>query len=111
MSIEFVGLTKVYRNKRAVSQLTARAEPGQVTAFVGPNGAGKTTTLRMLLGLTSPTEGTATFEGLRYEELSDPVRHVGAVLEASGCHPGRSALDHLRILTKAAGLPPEAPYR
>jgi ABC-2 type transport system ATP-binding protein len=65
----------------------------------------------MLLGLVAPTSGTATFGGQRYDELTDPARQVGAVLEASGCHPGRSALDHLRILTTAARLPEGAPRR
>jgi ABC-2 type transport system ATP-binding protein len=65
----------------------------------------------MLLGLTAPTSGTATFDGRRYDELADPVRHVGAMLEASGYHPGRSALDHLRALATAAGLNEDAPTR
>ena len=83
----------------------------QVTALLGPNGAGKTTTLRMLLGLVAPSGGTATFGGRRYDELPDPVRQVGAVLEASGYHPGRTALDHLRILATASRLPSDAPER
>ena len=90
---------------------TPCAVPGQVTALLGPNGAGKTTTLRMLLGLVAPTSGTATFDGQRYDELSEPVRRVGAVLEASGCHPGRTGRDHLRIVSTAAGLPHEAAER
>ena len=93
------------------TDVTAVAGPGGVTAFLGPNGAGKTTTLRMLLGLVAPTSGTATFDGRRYDELRDPVRQVGAVLEASGYHPGRTALDHLRVLATAARLPPDAPGR
>jgi ABC-2 type transport system ATP-binding protein len=59
----------------------------------------------MLLGLVEPTEGSATFDGRRYVDLADPARHVGAVLEASSFHPGRRAVDHLRILATAAGLP------
>jgi ABC-2 type transport system ATP-binding protein len=77
-----------------------------VTGFLGPNGAGKTTTLRMLLGLVAPTSGAATIDGRPYRELADPARRVGAVLEQSGFHPGRSARDHLRVLATTAGLAP-----
>jgi ABC-2 type transport system ATP-binding protein len=104
-------LTKSFGSIHAVADLTATVAPGRVTAFLGPNGAGKTTTLRMLLGLVAPTSGTATFDGRRYDELPDPVRQVGAVLEASGFHPGRTAVDHLRVLSTAARLPADAPER
>jgi ABC-2 type transport system ATP-binding protein len=110
-TLELSGLTKCFGGRRAVDDVTAVVEAGKVTAFLGPNGAGKTTTLRMLLGLVAPTRGTATFGGRRYDEIPDPVRHVGAVLEASGCHPGRTALDHLRVLAAAARLPRDAPIR
>ena len=110
-AVELRGLSKAFGEVRAVDDVSALVEAGRVTAFLGPNGAGKTTTLRMLLGLVAPTAGTATFDGKRYDELADPVRHVGAVLEASGAHPGRTALDHLRILAKAARLPGDAPRR
>jgi len=76
-----------------------------VTGFLGPNGAGKSTTLRMLLGLVTPTAGTATIGGKRYADLDAPFRHVGAILEADAFHPGRRARDHLRVLALAAGLP------
>jgi ABC-2 type transport system ATP-binding protein len=111
IAVELKGLTKSFGDIRAVDGVSAVAYPGQVTALLGPNGAGKTTTLRMLLGLVAPTAGTATIGGRRYDELSDPVRQVGAVLEASGFHPGRTALDHLRILATAARLPNDAPQR
>ena len=89
----------------AVDRLDFEVDPGTVTGFLGPNGAGKTTTLRMLLGLVAPTSGTATIDGRPYRELADPLRRVGAVLEAGGFHPGRSARDHLRVQATAAGLP------
>jgi ABC-2 type transport system ATP-binding protein len=110
-SIELSGLTKTFGEVRAVDSVDALIEAGKVTAFLGPNGAGKTTTLRMLLGLVAPTAGTATFAGRRYDELLDPVRHVGAMLEASGCHPGRTALDHLRVLATAARIATDTPMR
>ena len=110
-TIELVGLGKSFGGVRAVDDVTAEVRAGQVTAFLGPNGAGKTTTLRMLLGLVAPTAGTATIGGKRYEKLNDPLGQVGAVLEASGCHPGRTALDHLRILAAAARRSRSAPTR
>src|SRR5262245_9888627 len=109
--IELQGLTKRFGGTVAVNDLTASVEPGLVTAFLGPNGAGKTTTMRMLLGLVSPTAGTAKIDGRRYTELVEPLRQVGALLEASGFHPGRTAIDHLRALATAAGLPSDAPRR
>ena len=99
------GLTKQYRHVRAVDNLSFTVEPGRVTGFLGPNGAGKTTTLRMLLNLVTPTSGTATFGGYRYADLPQPIRHVGAVLEASSAHKGRSGINHLRVICAAAGLP------
>ena len=99
------GLTKQYRNVRAVNNLSFTVEPGRVTGFLGPNGAGKTTTLRMLLNLVTPTAGSATIGGRRYPELTDPLRHVGAVLEASSAHKGRTGINHLRVICAAAGLP------
>ncbi|HEX5596404.1 MAG TPA: ABC transporter ATP-binding protein [Micromonosporaceae bacterium] len=99
------GLVKQYRNVRAVDNLSFTVEPGRVTGFLGPNGAGKTTTLRMLLNLVTPTSGTATIDGQRYADLSEPLRHVGAVLEASSAHKGRTGINHLRVICAAAGLP------
>jgi ABC-2 type transport system ATP-binding protein len=99
------GLTKHYRNVRAVDNLSFTIEPGRVTGFLGPNGAGKTTTLRMLLNLVTPTAGSATISGVRYADLPEPLRHVGAVLEASSAHKGRTGINHLRVICAAAGLP------
>jgi ABC-2 type transport system ATP-binding protein len=98
-------LTKQYKQLRAVDDLSFQVRAGRVTGFLGPNGAGKTTTLRMLLNLVKPTAGTATIGGRRYIDLEDPIRHVGAVLEASSAHKGRTGINHLRIICRAAGLP------
>jgi ABC-2 type transport system ATP-binding protein len=99
------GLTKVYKNVRAVDDLSFTVTPGRVTGFLGPNGAGKTTTLRMVLNLVRPTAGTTTIGGRRYADLHDPIRKVGAILEASGAHRGRTGRNHLRMLCDAAGIP------
>jgi ABC-2 type transport system ATP-binding protein len=103
--ISVSGLTKVYKTLRAVDNLSFEARPGRVTGFLGPNGAGKTTTLRMLLNLVRPTAGAATIGGQRYADLPDPIRKVGAILEASGAHRGRTGRNHLRMLCDAAGIP------
>jgi ABC-2 type transport system ATP-binding protein len=103
--ITIEGLTKRFGEVVAVDDLSFEVEEGTVVGFLGPNGAGKTTTLRMLLGLVTPTAGTARIDGKRYRELPDPVHQVGAVLEASSFHPGRSARNHLRVVATAAGLP------
>jgi ABC-2 type transport system ATP-binding protein len=103
--IVVANLTKRFGNVRAVDDLSFEVEPGTVTGFLGPNGAGKTTTLRCLLGLVTPNQGTTTIGGRRYADLPDPLGTVGAALEASGFHPGRTARNHLRVLCAAAGLP------
>ena len=103
--IEFHSVTKRFGHVAAVDDLSFRVEPGRVTGFLGPNGAGKTTTLRMLLGLVAPTSGTATFDGVRYHDLPNPLSMVGAALEAASFHPGRTANDHLGIYARAAGIP------
>jgi ABC-2 type transport system ATP-binding protein len=97
-------LTKRYGTVAAVDGLSFEVGPGRVTGFLGPNGAGKTTTLRMLLGLTAPTSGTATIDGVRYRDLPQPARSVGAALDNDCFHPGRSAIEHLRITATAAGI-------
>jgi ABC-2 type transport system ATP-binding protein len=103
-AISVQGLTKRFGDVLAVDQLSFDVSPGTITGFVGPNGAGKTTTLRMLLGLVRPTAGVALINGVPYATLDRPARHVGAVLEASGFHPGRSARDHLRVLAGPSGI-------
>jgi len=98
------GLTKRFGAVPAVRNLTCTMTPG-VTGFLGPNGAGKTTTLRMLLGLVRPTAGVATVGGRRYADLPQPRRVVGALLDATGFHPGRTARQHLLISADQSGLP------
>ncbi|HEX6677131.1 MAG TPA: ATP-binding cassette domain-containing protein [Actinomycetes bacterium] len=105
--ITIEGLTKRFGEVAAVDDLTFEVDQGTVVGFLGPNGAGKTTTLRTLLGLVAPTAGSARIHGRPYRELTDPVRHVGAVLEASNYHPGRTARNHLLVVAAAAGLPPQ----
>jgi len=98
------GLTKRYGRIVAVENLTFALAPGRVTGFVGRNGAGKTTTLRMLLGLTRPTGGSATVGGRRYADLADPLRHVGALIDPNCFHPGRSGRDALRAIARVARI-------
>src|SRR5690242_15915848 len=107
VTVEIVvdNLTKQYKRVRAVDNLSFEVAPGRVTGFLGPNGAGKTTTLRMALNLVTPTAGTATIGGRRYADLVNPIGTVGAVLEASSAHKGRTGRNHLRIICQAAGLP------
>jgi ABC-2 type transport system ATP-binding protein len=99
------GLTKRYGPRTAVDDVGFTLSPGRVIAFLGPNGAGKTTTARMILGLVRPTAGRALIDGRPYRELAEPKRAVGAVLESTGQHPGRSGAQHLRIAASAARLP------
>jgi ABC-2 type transport system ATP-binding protein len=105
-TISFHKLTKRYRSVLAVDDLSFDAPPGRVTGLLGPNGSGKTTALRILLGLATPTSGTATIAGWPYRRLPDRLRRVGAALESNTFHPERSAAQHLRIITTAADLPP-----
>jgi ABC-2 type transport system ATP-binding protein len=105
MELEVRGLTKTFGPVTAVRDVSFRAPAGQVTGLLGPNGSGKTTTLRATLGLVKPTAGTVLIGGRAYRDLPRPRRIVGAMLEATGFHPGRRARDHLRVLAAAAGVP------
>ncbi|MEV0805946.1 ATP-binding cassette domain-containing protein [Micromonospora sp. NPDC050200] len=105
LAIEVSHLTKRYGAVTAVRDLSFTVEPGAVTGFLGPNGAGKTTTMRMLTGLVSPTSGTATIGGQRYERLPRPSSIVGAVFDATAFHPGHTARDHLRVYAAMGGYP------
>lgn len=101
-------LSKRFGAVQAVDGLTFSVEPGAVTGFLGPNGSGKTTTLRMILGLVTPTAGEARINGMPFGQLPQPARAVGAVLEAQGFHPVRTARAHLLACAAAIGVPDEA---
>ncbi|HEX6472459.1 MAG TPA: ATP-binding cassette domain-containing protein [Streptosporangiaceae bacterium] len=102
--IEARNLTKRYGDQIAVNDLSFRVEPGRVTGFLGPNGAGKSTTMRLLLGLDRPQGGDATIDGRHYRDLPDPLRMVGALLEARSVHTGRSAYNHVLCLAQTQGI-------
>ncbi|MET8130443.1 ATP-binding cassette domain-containing protein [Streptomyces sp. NPDC005251] len=104
-SIDVQDLTKEYGSKRAVDRLTFSVLPGRVTGFLGPNGAGKSTTMRLVLGLDRPTSGTATIGGRAYAGLDEPLRTVGALLDAGAAHGSRTARDHLRALAATNRIP------
>jgi len=103
--IEFKSVCKDYKGVRALDEVSFTVEPGSVTGFLGPNGAGKTTALRILLGLSRPTSGTATIFGRPYRELEAPGWHVGALLDANAQHPGRTGREILTLGAMTLGLP------
>jgi ABC-2 type transport system ATP-binding protein len=103
--LEVSHLTKRFGALTAVDDLSFSVQPGRVTGFLGPNGAGKTTTLRVGLGLVGATQGRVTFDGRRYRDIRHPMREIGAALEASSFHPGRTALDHLLMLAPLVEVP------
>lgn len=103
-TLSFHQLTKTYGPVTVLDGFTATALPGRVTAFLGVNGAGKTTSMRIMLGLTDPTSGTATIDGTRYVDLPHPTRVVGSVLD-QGFHPNRTARNHIRLTAMQAGVP------
>jgi ABC-2 type transport system ATP-binding protein len=102
--IETAHLSKTFREKIAVDDLTFVAQAGRVTGFLGPNGAGKSTTMRMILGLDRPTAGQVTVGGHRYASLNRPLHHVGSLLDAAAVPAGRSARNHLRALARSNGI-------
>jgi len=104
-AIEAAGLTRTFGDVKAVDDLSFTVARGTITGFLGPNGAGKTTTLRMLLSLVTPDAGSATIGGRRYVDLPEPGTVVGAALEATGFHPARSGLNHLRVYCTISGYP------
>jgi len=103
--IEVHDLSKRYGDTTAVDHLTFAVQPGRITGFLGPNGAGKSTTMRLILGLDRPNSGTARIDGVPYAQLREPLRKVGALLEARAVHTGRSAYNHLWCLAQSQGLP------
>jgi ABC-2 type transport system ATP-binding protein len=103
--IQTRSLTKRYGETTAVDDLSFTVEPGRVTGFLGPNGSGKSTTMRMILGLDRPTAGVALVNGRPYRELKDPLRTIGALLDAKWVHPNRSARAHLRWLAATNRIP------
>ncbi|MDR0365458.1 MAG: ATP-binding cassette domain-containing protein [Bifidobacteriaceae bacterium] len=102
--IQIEHLTKRFGSLTAVDDLSFTVADGRITGFLGPNGSGKTTTLRASLGLIKANEGRVTFDGVPYKAIAKPLRTIGAALEASSFHPGRTALDHLRVLGTEAGV-------
>jgi ABC-2 type transport system ATP-binding protein len=104
-AIEVTRLSKRFGGITAVDALTFTVPTGQVTGFLGPNGAGKTTTMRIVLGLASATEGEARVLGRPYARLERPLLRVGAMLESTGFHPGRTGRAHLRIAAAQGGVP------
>ena len=104
-TIEVSGLRKRFGQTVALDGLSFTVAPGAVTGFVGPNGAGKSTTMRVILGLDSVEEGTALVDGRPYATLTHPMRHVGALLDASALHPSRSGRNHLLWIARSQRLP------
>ncbi|GAB4013337.1 ABC transporter ATP-binding protein [Nocardioides ultimimeridianus] len=103
--IEIQSLTKRYRDFTAVDDVSFTARPGRVTGFLGPNGAGKSTSMRVMVGLTPPTSGTATILGRSFTDLPNPGREVGVLLDASAQHAGRTGREILTIAARTMGLP------
>jgi ABC-2 type transport system ATP-binding protein len=103
--IELEGLTKRFGGKVAVDHLTCQVRPGMVTGFLGPNGAGKSTTMRMMLDLDNPTSGTVRIDGKHYRELQEPLKYIGALLDAKSMNGGRSAYNNLLCLAQSNRIP------
>lgn len=103
--IKLEGVSKRYGDFVAVNDVSFVAQPGRVTGFLGPNGAGKSTSMRIMVGLTPPDRGTSTIGGLRYQDIPNPGRHVGVLLDASAQHAGRTGREVLALSALTMGLP------
>ncbi|MGW0118492.1 ABC transporter ATP-binding protein [Streptomyces sp. NPDC003327] len=103
--IELDGLTKRFGARTAVDRLSFQVRPGMITGFLGPNGAGKSTTMRMMLDLDNPTSGTVRIDGRHYRELDEPLKYIGALLDAKAMHGGRSAYNNLLCLAQSNRIP------
>lgn len=103
--IQIHKLSKKYKNKYAVDNLTIDIHAGVVTGFLGPNGAGKSTTMRMILGLVAPTKGTILIDGKPYDQLKSPLSKIGALIEADAANPKLTARQHLQLIATAADIP------
>jgi ABC-2 type transport system ATP-binding protein len=102
--IEVAGLTKKFGSTTAVSDLSFQVHPGRVTGFLGPSGSGKSTTMRCILGLDRPTAGRCLINGQQLTDFAEPLREVGALLDAAAVHPKRRAIDHLRVIAATNGI-------
>lgn len=102
--IEVRNITKRYGQATAVDDLSFDVRPGHVTGFLGPNGAGKSTTMRVILGIDTPTSGSALVDGRVYRSIRRPMYHVGALLDANAVHGGRTAIEHLRWMARSNGI-------
>jgi ABC-2 type transport system ATP-binding protein len=108
ITLEFKDLSKTFGETHAVKNLSFAVKPGRITGFLGPNGSGKSTSLRCLTGLVTPTSGVALIDGKEYADLENPALMVGASLEATGFHPGRTGYSNLAVLADAIGLSRES---
>lgn len=102
--IEIKNLTKVFRDKIAVDDLSLVIRPGVVTGFLGPNGAGKTTTMKMILGLTKPTRGEVRIDGQSYKDLKNPLTRIGALIDGDAVNPAYTAKQHMELIATASGI-------
>ena len=105
--IDAAHLVKRYGHQTLVDDVSFTCRPGTVTGFLGPNGAGKSTTLRIMTGLTPPTSGRVTIDGIRYTQHPNPGRVVGVMLDASAQHPGRTGIETMRLAARLLGVPRE----
>ncbi|MGI5912881.1 MAG: ABC transporter ATP-binding protein [Syntrophomonadaceae bacterium] len=102
--IEIRNLTKTYRDKIAVNNLSITIRPGVVTGFLGPNGAGKSTTMKMILGLINPTQGVVKIDGKNYRDFNRPISKIGALIDGNSVNPKFTAKQHLELIATISGI-------